>query len=404
MNRLAAVKTRMLVVAAAASAVVWAGTASGVQTSSGAPEAAAAGKAYQMVKMDDAKFREWLDAWGRNIVNDARNRYCDKAMGEDIGWLMTPFLDGFYHGYVATKDPKWAAMLVDWADSWIARAVQEPDGYVGWPKVGAAGTQVDSLDDFNADSLLGEAMALRPIVLMAGEILRTPALKEQYGAKAQSYLDLSERIFEKWEARGAWRDTENGGGITVVLPFGLNATGNAWTPGYETRNAPGKGFSHPNNKANHVARWLLAMSDVTAKPLYRDRAEKWFRLMKSRMSLTDSGTYRIWNYWEPAGPWDYKPDGSTKHWVGVHPRAGYYSIDTQGIVDAFEHGLVFTQGDIDRLVAAALAEKRYWAALVPYNAEIQKHFEDGVEPASWGGLGAAPWYLALQARLREGGR
>ena len=26
------------------------------------------------------------------------------------------------------------------------------------------------------------------------------------------------------------------------------------------------------------------------------------------------------NYWEPAGPWDYRADGrTTKHWVGVTP-------------------------------------------------------------------------------------
>jgi hypothetical protein len=177
-----------------------------------------------------------------------------------------------------------------------------------------------------------------------------------------------------------------------------------WTAGYETRNAPGNGFSHPNNKANHTARWLLAMYDVTGKPIYKDLAEKWFRLMESRMHLTDAGTYKIWNYWEPAGPWDYKPDGSTKHWVGVHPRGGYYSIDTEGIVDAYEHGLVFTKADIDRLVATALAEKRYWGALVPFNNEIQRHFEESLEPDSWGGLGAAPWYLWLQAQLRKAGQ
>ena len=30
--------------------------------------------------------------------NDARNRYCDRELGEEIGWLITPFLDGFYYG------------------------------------------------------------------------------------------------------------------------------------------------------------------------------------------------------------------------------------------------------------------------------------------------------------------
>ena len=166
-----------------------------------AAEGAAAEKKYApMVKMDDAKFNDWLSRWQKNIIGDARNRYCDKAMGEDIGWLMTPFMDGFYYGYMATKDPKWVDMLVDWTDSWVKRAVKEPDGCLGWPKLEAAGTKVDNLDDFNADSMLGEAMVLPPGgAAWPHEILKTPALKEKYGAKAESYLKLSEQIYEKWD-------------------------------------------------------------------------------------------------------------------------------------------------------------------------------------------------------------
>ncbi len=357
-----------------------------------------------IVKMDDAKYADWMARWDKNITNDARNRYCDKAMGEDIGWLMTPFMDGFYYGYMATKDPKWVAMFVDWADSLVRRAVKEPDGYLGWPRPEAAGTKVDDLDEFNADSMLGEAMALRPVVLMAGEILKTPALKEKYGVKAESYIKLSEKIYEKWDQRGGWREAKGGTIISVVLPYGIDGNTGNWTEGFAGRNAPGNGFSHPNNKANHVARWLLAMSDVTGKAVYKERAEKWFTLMKSRMKQKEGSTYEIWNYWQPAGPWDVKPDGSPKHWVGVHPNPGYYQIDVAAIVDAFEHGLVFSSEDIERLVATALAENRYWDALVPYNAAIQREFEAAMKPDSWGGLSAAAKYLMLQSQLRQDSR
>ena len=357
-------------------------------------------KRSTVVKMDEAKYQEWLARLDKSLAASSQNRYCDRELGEEIGWLMMPVMDGFHYGYLATKDTKWIDALIDWTDSWVKRAVREPDGYIGWPKRAAAGTPVDNLDDFNADSLLGEAMALRPVVSIAGEILKTPALREKYGAKAESYIKLSEQIYEKWDTRGAWRETKGGGIITVVLPFGLDGDTGKWTSGYATRNEPGNGFSHPNNKANHVARWVLAMYDATQKPAYRERAEKWFRLMKSRMKLKDNGTYEIWNYWQPAGPWDYKPDGSPKHWVGVHPRGGYYSIDTEGIVDAYQHGLVFTDEDIDHLVATALAEKRYWNALIPYSPEIQKRFEDRIQPNRWGSAGGISQYLILQAPLR----
>ena len=85
----------------------------------------------------------------------------------------------------------------------------------------------------------------------------------------------------------------------------------------------------PDNKANIVASWLLAMSDVTGDNACRDRAEKWFRIMKSRMSIGSSGAYRIWNYWAPAGKWDYRCGRVPKHWIGVHSNAGYYAIESK---------------------------------------------------------------------------
>ena len=350
------------------------------------------------IKMSEAKAREWLAQWQTYITNDARKeRYCDKENAEELAWLMGPFMDGFYFGYRATHDPQWIDLLVDWSDSWLKRAVKEPDGYLGWPKTHAAGTDKDDLNSYNADSLLGEAVVLRPIVLMSHEILRTPALKQKYGAKAESYLKLAEQIYEKWDHRGVWRPTKDGGMITVVLPFGIDPKTNQFTENYAHRNDPKIGFSHPNNKANLVARWLLAMSDATGKPVYKERAEKWFRLLKSRMKENPNGAFDVWNYWQPAGPWDYLPNGQPKHWVGIHPNDGYYSIDTTAITDAYTHGLVFTKEDITRLTKTALADpKRNWPALAPFNADLQKSFESNFKPGSWGGLGLTPWYLSLQ--------
>ena len=59
------------------------------------------------------------------------------------------------------------------------------------------------------------------MVLMSGEILKTPALKKEYGAKAEEYIRLSEQMFEKWDSRGAWRETKEGG-LWVLPPFGID--------------------------------------------------------------------------------------------------------------------------------------------------------------------------------------
>ena len=68
---------------------------------------------------------------------------------------------------------------------------------------------------------LGEAMALRPMVLAADAIQRNPALKDKYGKQAQAYLALAEQIFEKWDKRGCWRETKDGG-VWVVPTFGID--------------------------------------------------------------------------------------------------------------------------------------------------------------------------------------
>lgn len=345
---------------------------------------------------DPARSADWLQRWQKSILNEMKARYCDTQMGEEIGWLMAPVLSGFYYGYLATKDPQWVDRLVDWADSWIKRGVIEPDGFVGWPKVGAAGADVDGLDGYYADSMVGEAKALRPVVLMAALIRSDPMLEARYGAKADDYLKLARSIFAKWEQRGAWRPAGDGV-ITVVLPFGIDRQTGAWTDSYASRAGPGQGFSHPDNKANIVASWLLAMFDATGDAAYKDRAEAWFRLMKSRMKTSDQDTYAVWNYWEPAGIWDYRRAGVPKHWVGVHPNPGYYAMDVEAMVQAYEHGVIFTGSDILRLARTASAGSRFWPALAAHDSRTRRQLEESLHPGEWSGLELVPWYLSLRS-------
>lgn len=361
--------------------------------------------------VDAATAKDWLARWQANIADRMRTRYCDTELGEGVGWRVSPFLSGFYYGYLATRDDRWVEMLVDWTDAWVKRGVKEPDGFIGWPMPDPDGPG----SGLYADSLLGEAMALRPVVLLSNEIVKQPALDEKWGAKARAYLALAGRLFEKWDSRGCWREVKDGG-VWVFPPFGIDRQSGQWTAGYERRKTDG--FSHPDNKENEIASWMLAMYDVTKKPVYRERAESWFRLMKSRMKLREGGKYFVWNYWEPAGPWDYKSDGSPKHWVGVHPNGGYYHIDVEAIVEAFQHELVFNRQDIDRLISTNrdfmwnqdLDRPRFqridggppdprwqnspgvlWTALAPYDQTLRKIFVARHNPTTWGALSGTPW-------------
>ena len=364
--------------------------------------------------------REWLARWQESILAKARSRYCDNALGETLAWFLSPFLSGFYYGYCATRDPMWVAMLVDWADSWIKRGVKEPDGFIGWPNKGTA-SAVEA--EFVTDSLLGEATGLRPVVLMADRILKTPALKDRFGPRAEAWLKLAGEVYEKWVARGCWREVKDGG-IWVVPIFGIDPQSGKWTEGYARRNTDGA--SNAANKENYIALWLLAMYDVTKKPQYKYHAEKWFRLMKSRLRPREDGKYLVWNYWDPAGPWDHLPSGELRHWVGVHRNGGYYEMDAEGMVTAFEHGLVFTKEDMLRLIATnrdgmwnqQIAGAKFqridgrladdgqkiwagtrWPSLVPYDETLRKVFVVNHDPASWDGLDLTPWF---RARLNAG--
>jgi hypothetical protein len=361
--------------------------------------------------------KDWLARWEKSIIGDARNRYCDKEIGEELGWKVSPFLNGFYYGYLATRESKWIEMLMDWTDSCIRRAVKEPDGFIGWPKGNGGGGESS---EYKADSLLGEAMMLRPIVLMANEIRKSPDLKKTYGAKADECIEQAEKIFQKWDSRDCWREVKRGG-VWVVPDFGIDLKKGGWSAGYADRKTTG--FTNPDNKENHIARWMLAMHDVTRKPVYQERAKDWFRLMAARMHPREDGKYFVWNYWEPAGPWDYKPDGSPKHWVGVHPNGGYYDIDVEAIACAFEHKIVFDRSHINRLIATnrdfmwnhkveaarfqridgGEADARWpnnpgmlWDALVPYDETLRKIFIANHNPSGWGGLSLTPWFLATE--------
>jgi hypothetical protein len=386
----------------------------------GKRKAAKAGAAVQpAASLDPDRAGDWMRRWRQNILGKA-NRPCDQEMGEQIGWRVTPFLNGFYHGYMATGDREWVYRLLDWGDAVVRRGVKEPDGFIGWPRAEDA----DVLEYLPrgmklryTDTQLGDAMFLRPMVLMAGEILRTPALRKEYGRKAMEYLRLSETMFDKWNSRGTWRETDEGG-IWVVPPFGLDPKTRKWaeTDGYKRRKTDGN--SLPANKENLIALWLIAMYDVTHKPIYRERAEMWWRGLRSRMRLRENGKYFVWNYWDAVVPWDTNPDGSIKHWVGVHPNGGYYAIDVTAIVAAYEHGLVFTREDIARLIATnrdfmwnqqienaqfrridggrpdprwAKTPGVLWAALAPYDPTLWKIFAANHDPESWGGLSTPQW-------------
>jgi len=122
--------------------------------------------------------------------------------------------------------------------------------------------------------------------------------------------------------------------------------------------------------------------------------------MKSRMKNARERSILCWNYWEPAGPWDYKSDGRPSIGWGCIQRR-ILRIDVEAIVSAREHGLVFEQEDMGRLIATngiSCGTRRWrarrfsgwtegrrtrgvedspgvlWTALAPYDETLRRYF------------------------------
>jgi len=110
-------------------------------------------------------------------------------------------------------------------------------------------------------------------------------------------------------------------------------------------------LSLPFNKQFDMAIAALRLWRITGEEEYRDRAERIFRLMKSRIRLVDD--HYVWNYWEPLGPWDVGK-GDLRHWVNVHPYRNYQAREVGDIVEAYHSGIVFDREDIEQIVRTNL--------------------------------------------------
>ena len=59
--------------------------------------------------IDPPAVGDWLLRWEKSIIAQARHRFADSEFGDEPGWLVSPFLNRFYYGYLATQDRKWVA-------------------------------------------------------------------------------------------------------------------------------------------------------------------------------------------------------------------------------------------------------------------------------------------------------
>ncbi|MDH7570415.1 MAG: hypothetical protein QHJ73_12615, partial [Armatimonadota bacterium] len=109
-------------------------------------------------------------------------------------------------------------------------------------------------------------------------------------------------------------------------------------------------LTNPHNKQSKMCRAYLALYRVTGKDEYFRRALKLGTRFKRTLRL--DGDHYLWNYWEPAGEWDQKPDkpGEWKHWIGPEHRGGYHALTVAMAEALYDHGVLFDRTDMQRFV------------------------------------------------------
>ena len=379
-------------------------------------------------KMDPALAKDWLARWEKNITGDAANRYCDKEMGEEIGWLVSPFLNGFYYGYMATGDTQ-----VDRPADRLVRlghqARREGARRLHRLAQGGGGQHRRHQGLYHRQPA-GRGDGAAPDGADGRRDSQDAGPEGKVRRKAEEYIQLSEQIFEKWDSRGAWRETKEGG-LWVVPPFGIDQATGQWTEGYDQRNTDG--FSLPDNKQNLIA--MLAHRHV--------RRDEEARLPGAGREVVagdevahEAARGRQVLRLELLGPGRAVGLQARRLAQALGRRASQRRVlrasTSKGIVAAYEHGLVFTKEDIDRLIATnrdfmwnqagpgrqvpadrrrrarpAMGQVARRALGAPWRLTTRRCGRSSrptTIPAGWGGLSGTPEWLARYGRTAEAGR
>jgi hypothetical protein len=150
----------------------------------------------------------------------------------------------------------------------------------------------------------------------------------------------------------------------------------------------------PFNKQIDVGVVALRIWQITGEQKYKQRAEKIFGFMKSRMQRYKDEYH--WNYFEPGGQWDLAEGAEhIRHWVGVHPERNYQTGEVSNILKAYNAGIVFTQEDIQGIANTNLKMMWNQDRQRPRFANSNADLLGGVTPAAFEGEHAGELWGAL---------
>ncbi|MFC1654405.1 hypothetical protein ACFL2F_01260 [Myxococcota bacterium] len=349
------------------------------------------------------KCQEALDIWDQRMRNDSGRDYCT-AQGESMGWVEGHILNAFAYGYLATRDTVYLDKLVQHIDGAICRSNEcDPCLFTretydanlapewGWYEVSDWYSE-DGVTRF--DFMVGEGIMLQAVVLFIEAVRSDPALSADYRDDADYYLALLEdELVPKWDRRDLFKDENASAGVYIFQDH----------PGHLRQS-----MSLPHNQLYEFAQAILGLWRVTGDTWYRDRAGAVFNHWVTN-KFDDSGVVN-WNYWDPAGAWDYDINGDPLHWVGEEHTCGYKGITSAALVETGRHCLVVTEQDIqgvmERHAIYSAANSCSPPPVFGYfdEAALEAAFEAvRADPTSWGNLTGTPlllWVMDSRERYK----
>jgi hypothetical protein len=260
---------------------------------------------------DQAALRERFD---RVIIT--AERLPATRQGGEIAWGESYQLSALVEMLDATRDPKYADLIVKLSE-WIANS---RDDRQGWrdafrDQVVTAWSSTNYSQGKRYVWAVHTGMIVAPMARFAAVVRDDAVLKENWREGADRLLKIAE------EAVAVHDD--------------------------DYREGPGanEGYLHsrylkkhlPLNMQNALARAWLAIDDAAGNSKYRERVTRLARFLKHRLRPMDDGSY-VWAYWPPH-------DGTGDSFEDISHAA----INVDFMVQCYEHGIVFTREDMQRL-------------------------------------------------------
>jgi len=276
-----------------------------------------------------------------------------RGFAERVGSQIAPMLECFVWGYQYSGEAAWLGKFADLMTALEKALVTDPDGNVGWYSAPDTRKFGEPWPPTWPDAQLvaawqqAEARVTAACVDFALAVRRDGELGQKFGQKADHWIELCEtKLPPKWKDYYIDLTEER---AVYTWPTRVFKRGTKeWKP-YPTAPKEGEDVTLPHPAISEIARAYLKLWQLKGTDEHRLRAAKLLRWQKSCLRPGRNDSY-WWNYWDPAGDWDFRPEGGLAFGMYLSPEPRDAARDLEAFVEAYHTGTVIDETDIKRLV------------------------------------------------------